>query len=163
MLGRPPRPEAEEGHRHRASVHVGHCVHRPVDAGSAGRRRRGQGADVHAPTPPERAAVHQVRLGPDQWNVTPSLEWVPKGAWADYSNSFRTEGYALLNLSGSVAVGPATELFADARNLLNRKAAGDISAVVNYATLTDAQRSIFYPVERRALFVGIRSRLGKQQ
>ena len=119
--------------------------------------RDAQYGDNRLPVIPRHLLRTEVRIGPDQWNVTPSLEWVPKGAWADYANSFRTSGYALLNLSGSVPVGPATELFADARNLLDRKAAGDISAVINNSG------SIFYPVERRALFVGVRSRLGKQQ
>jgi iron complex outermembrane recepter protein len=119
--------------------------------------RDAQYGDNRLPVIPKHLLRTEVRLGPDQWNVTPSLEWVPKGAWADYANNFRTSGYALLNLSGSVAVGQATEVFADARNLLNRKAAGDISAVINNSG------SIFYPVERRALFVGVRSRLGKQQ
>ena len=54
----------------------------------------------------------------------------------------------------------STELFVDLRNLANRKAAGDISAVINYAALSPAQRAIFYPVERRGFFFGLRSRFG---
>jgi iron complex outermembrane receptor protein len=62
-------------------------------------------------------------------------------------------------MSGSLAVSRTTEFFVDARNLANRKAVGDISAVVDYRTLQPFQRAIFYPVERRAVFAGIRTRL----
>ena len=37
------------------------------------------------------------------------------------------------------------------------KAVGDISAVVNYDTLTTSQQAIFYPIERRAVYAGVRA------
>jgi iron complex outermembrane receptor protein len=83
---------------------------------------------------------------------------VPGGAWADYANSFRTKGYATLNLSADVTVGKKTVLFLDARNLTNTRAVGDISAVVDYGTLQSSQQSIFHPIERRSFFGGIRMR-----
>jgi iron complex outermembrane receptor protein len=99
-----------------------------------------------------------LRLGPDKWHVEPVFEWVPGGAWADYANSFRTKGYATLNLSADVTVGKKTVLFLDARNLTNTRAVGDISAVVDYGTLQSSQQSIFHPIERRSFFGGIRMR-----
>ena len=63
LVDGPAQPEARQGHRHRAPVHLGHRVHDALDPGAAGRRRRGQGAGLHAQAAPERAAVHQVRLG----------------------------------------------------------------------------------------------------
>ena len=45
-------------------------------------------------------------------------------------------------------------LFVDGRNLNNRHAIGDISAVVDYRNLLPFQQAIFYPVERRAVYGG---------
>ena len=109
------------------------------------------------PVIPKHLYRAELKLGPEKWNVSPSLEWVPQGAWADYANSFRTGGYAMLGVSGSVALAKSAEVFVDARNLANRKAVGDISAVVDYRTLQPFQRVIFYPVERRALYAGVRA------
>ena len=100
----------------------------------------------------------ELRLGPGQWHVSPNLEWAPRGAWADYSNSFRVKGYATIGLSGAATVTGNTELFVDVRNLTGKKAVGDISAVVNYQALSPAQRSIFYPIERRAVYAGVRTK-----
>jgi iron complex outermembrane receptor protein len=99
-----------------------------------------------------------LRIGPGKWHVEPVFEWVPSGAWADYANSFRTKGYATLNLSADVKVSDKAELFLDARNLTNKRAVGDISAVVDYRTLQPSQQAIFYPVDRRSVFAGIRMR-----
>jgi iron complex outermembrane receptor protein len=100
----------------------------------------------------------ELKLGPEKWHVSPAVEWLPAGAWADYANNFRARGYATLNLSGGVQVTKTTELFADARNLTNKRAIGDISAVVDYDNLLPFQKAIFYPVERRSLFMGVRTR-----
>jgi len=62
----------------------------------------------------------------------------------------------LLGLTGSVAIDRLTEFLADLRNLTNKKAAGDIGAVVAWTP----DNAIFYPVERRAFSVGVRSRFG---
>ena len=81
---------------------------------------------------------------------------MPQGAWADYANSLRADGYTTFNLSAAVKL-LGQELFVDIRNLTNRKAVGDISAVVDYAKLTPAQQAIFYPIERRAVYAGVRA------
>lgn len=100
----------------------------------------------------------ELKVGPTDWNVAPSIEWVPQGAWGDYANTFLADGYATLGLTGAVTVSKQAEIFVDARNLTNKKAIGDISAVVNTRTLLPFQRAIFYPIERRALFAGVRTR-----
>jgi iron complex outermembrane receptor protein len=100
----------------------------------------------------------ELRLGTEALSVAPNLEWVPQGAWADYANTLRADGYVLLGLTAEARVGEGLELFLDARNLGQERAVGDISAVVNYAALAPAQRAIFYPVERRAVFAGVRAR-----
>lgn len=96
----------------------------------------------------------ELRLGTDRFNVTPNVEWVPSGAYADYSNTTRASDYALFGLSASAEVRDGLTLFLDARNLTGRKAIGDISAVVT----ATAASEIYYPVERRAVYGGIRAR-----
>ena len=121
-------------------------------------RRDAQYGDNRLPVVPKHLYRAELRLGTESWHLSPSLEWVPTGAWADYSNSLRTKGYATLGASASVALSPNVEAFADLRNIAGRKAVGDISAVTDYATLLPFQRSIFYPIEGRAAFAGLRTR-----
>ena len=117
-----------------------------------------QYGDNRLPVVPKHFYRAELRLGPDKWHVSPSIEWMPSGAWADYANSFKTNGYATLGLSGGITVMGSTELFADVRNVTNRKAVGDLSSVVDYQALSPAQRAIFYPIERRALYAGVRTK-----
>ncbi|MDX3885668.1 MAG: TonB-dependent receptor [Sphingomonas sp.] len=95
-----------------------------------------------------------LRLGTDRLSVTPNVEWLPEGAWADYGNGTRTGGYALIGLGAEAGLRDGITLFLDARNLANRHAIGDISAVVQ---ATDVS-AIYYPVERRAFYGGVRAR-----
>jgi iron complex outermembrane receptor protein len=73
---------------------------------------------------------------------------------ADYANTTRTPGYALIGLSGGAQVMRGLDLFVDARNLTGKKAIGDISAVIT----ATAASAIYYPVEGRAVFGGFRVR-----
>lgn len=114
--------------------------------------------DNRLPVIPKHLYRAELRLGTDALHIAPTLEWVPDGAWADYANSFRPDGYALIGATAEAELRPGIALFVDARNLAGKKAAGDVSAVVSYAVLTPAQRAIFYPVERRAVFGGVRAR-----
>ncbi|MFD1611810.1 TonB-dependent receptor family protein [Sphingomonas tabacisoli] len=116
-----------------------------------------QFGDNLLPVVPKHLYRAELRLGGEGLNVAPSLEWLPQGAWADYANTFRPGGYVLIGATAEAQLRPGLSLFVDARNLTNRKAAGDVSAVVNYAALPVTQRAIFYPVERRALFGGVRA------
>lgn len=106
------------------------------------------------PVIPRNVLRSEVRLGSDHLHVAPSLEWVPQGAWADYGNTTRTPGYALIGLTAGATVKDGLDLFLDARNLTARKAIGDVSAVLA-ATSASA---IYYPVERRAVYAGLRAR-----
>ena len=96
----------------------------------------------------------EVRLGTEVLSVTPNVEWVPQGAWADYANTVKAPGYGLIGLGAQAAIAGGLSLFVDARNLTGKKAIGDISAVTR---ATDAS-VIYYPVERRAVFGGVRGR-----
>ena len=109
--------------------------------------------DNRLPVIPKHQYRAEVRLGTETVSVTPNIEWTPKGAWADYGNSVRAPGYALIGLSAEAQVREGITLFVDARNLTGKKAVGDISAVVTATTATVA----FYPVERRAFYGGVRA------
>lgn len=113
-----------------------------------------QYGDNRLPVVPQHAYRAALRVGKDALNLTPNVEWYPEGAWADYANSFKARGYALLGLGAEAKISDQFTLFADVRNLTDRKAAGDISAVIKYA----AGSSIFMPVERRSAYFGVRGR-----
>jgi iron complex outermembrane receptor protein len=111
-----------------------------------------QYGDNRLPVVPVHLYRAELRLGGERLSLTPRVEWVPQGAWADYRNTVRAPGYAMLGLGAEADAGPVT-LFLDARNLTGKKAVGDISAVVLAAPGTVA----FYPVERRAIYGGLRA------
>lgn len=119
--------------------------------------------DNRLPVVPRHLYRAELRLGGERASIAPNLEWVPEGAWADYFNTRRVGGYALIGLTAEAKVARKISLFLDARNVAGRKAAGDISAVVRYiadnpATPADDSSAIFYPVERRAVYGGVRAR-----
>ncbi|WP_338446489.1 TonB-dependent receptor [Pelagerythrobacter marensis] len=113
-----------------------------------------QYGDNRLPVVPEHLYRAELRLGTDALHLAPSVEWVPRGAWADYSNTLRVDGYTLVGLTAGATVAEGIDLFLDARNLLGETAVGDIGAAIA-ATPASA---IFYPVERRAVFGGVRAR-----
>ena len=106
------------------------------------------------PVVPRHVYRAELRIGTDALHVAPSLEWVPQGPFADYRNSVRTPGYALVGLTGGARVAAGVDAFVDIRNIAGKKAIGDISAVIA-ATPASA---IYYPVERRAVSAGLRAR-----
>lgn len=110
--------------------------------------------DNRLPVIPRDVLRSEVRLGRDALHIAPSLEWVPQGAFADYANSIRTPGYALIGITAGATVAKGVDLFVDARNLTDKNAIGDISAVITAA----AGSAIYYPVERRAVYGGVRLR-----
>ncbi|EQB31848.1 TonB-dependent receptor family protein [Sphingobium ummariense] len=105
----------------------------------------------------------ELRLGSDRISLSPVVEWLPQGAWVDYANTKRAGGYATIGLGAQARVRPGVTLFVDARNLTQERAAGDIGAVVRYvpddaATAADEGSAVFYPIERRAIYGGVRAR-----
>jgi iron complex outermembrane receptor protein len=106
------------------------------------------------PVVPRDVLRSEVRIGTERLHLAPSLEWVPQGAFADYANSVRTPGYALIGLTAGATLREGTDLFLDVRNIADKQAIGDVSAVLT-ATATSA---IYYPVEGRAIFGGVRAR-----
>lgn len=113
-----------------------------------------QYGDNRLPVVPRHVYRAELRLGTDAVHIAPSLEWVPQGAWADYNNTLRTDDYAPVGFTAGVTVTDGIDVFLDARNLFNEKAVGDISAAIT----ATAASVIYYPVERRAVFGGVRAR-----
>jgi iron complex outermembrane receptor protein len=109
--------------------------------------------DNRLPVIPRHQYRAELRLGTDAVSVSPNLEWTQKGAWADYVNGVRAPGYALIGIGARAEVRDGVSLFVDARNLANKKAVGDISAI----TTANAASVAFYPVERRAIYGGVRT------
>lgn len=105
------------------------------------------------PVVPRHLLRAELRLGTERLSVSPAVEWVPRGAWADYANTTRAPGYALLGVGARAEVRDGINLFVDARNLTGEKAIGDVSAAVR-ATPASA---IYYPVERRAVYGGVQA------
>lgn len=109
--------------------------------------------DNRLPVVPRHQYRAELRLGTDALSVSPNVEWTPQDAWADYRNSMRAPGYALLGLGAEARLRPGVTLFLDARNLTAKKAIGDISAVIQ----ATADSVIYYPIERRAVYGGLRA------
>jgi len=116
-------------------------------------RRDATYGDNRLPVVPRHFYRAELRLGTDRASISPSVEWAPQGAWVDYANTKKVDGYAMLNLSAQAQVKEGVTLFLDARNLTQKRAIGDISAVVQYTG-----QASFYPLERRAFYGGIRAR-----
>ena len=106
------------------------------------------------PVVPVHVLRSELRLGGNDLHISPNVEWVPQGAWADYRNITRNAGYTLWGVSAGARIKNGVDIFVDARNLAGVKAIGDVSAAI-VATPTSA---IYYPVERRAVYGGVRMR-----
>jgi iron complex outermembrane receptor protein len=106
------------------------------------------------PVVPRHVLRSEIRLGSIALHAAANVEWVPRGAWADYRNSARNPGYALIGVTGAAKLREGLDLFVDVRNIGATKSIGDVSAVIQ-ATPTSV---IYYPLERRAIYGGFRAR-----
>lgn len=109
--------------------------------------------DNRLPVIPRHQYRAELRLGTDAISISPNLEWMPQGAFADYRDTTRAPGYVLFGFGAEARLRDGVTLFADARNLTAKKAVGDISAVLLATPATVA----YYPVERRAVYGGVRA------
>lgn len=97
--------------------------------------------------------------------ISPILDWAPVGAFADYANTVRTPGYALLSLQAGFSVpntalpnGPfpySVSFYLDARNLTNQHYISDLQTVVNAST-PDSNPSLYFPGTGRAIYGGMK-------
>jgi iron complex outermembrane receptor protein len=109
-----------------------------------------QYGDNRLPAAPIQVYRGELRYSGKGFSIAPNIEWTPRGVWADYRNSVRVPGYALIGAHASVELGRGTELFLDARNLTDWKAVVDLSAVV----AATPQSAIYYPTDGRAIYGG---------
>nr|WP_137830888.1 TonB-dependent receptor [Methylobacterium sp. L1A1] len=91
---------------------------------------------------------------PSGFYLTPSIDWVPQGAFADHSNAQRVPGYALFNVQTGIDFTNGVSLFVDARNLTDERYISDISVL---ALAPTAASAIYYPGVGRSVFGGIRA------
>ena len=90
---------------------------------------------------------------PDGFYVSPNIDWVPEGAFADHMNTLRMPGYTLFGIQTGLTLGNGITVFVDARNLADKRYVSDVSAVTDARKVSTA---IFYPGEGRSLFAGMR-------
>lgn len=117
-------------------------------------RKDAQYGDNRLPVVPRHVVRSEVRFGDEGLHVAPNVEWVPQGGFADYANTTRTPGYVLVGLSAGATLRDGLDLFLDVRNLADRKAIGDVAAAIT----AGGASAIYYPVERRAVYAGLRAR-----
>lgn len=109
-------------------------------------------ADNRLPVVPE----HQYRASlryehPSGAYVEPFLDWRMKSAWVDYANSMKAPGYALANVELGWKLKNGITLFADLRNLTDKRYAAEFAAITDAGT---APTDVFYPGEGRSVFAG---------
>lgn len=93
---------------------------------------------------------------PSGFYLSPSLDWVSQGAFADHANTLRTPGYVLVNVQTGIDFANGVSLFVDARNLADERYIADISVVANAATFAGGPTA-FYPGVGRSVFGGVRA------
>jgi iron complex outermembrane receptor protein len=93
--------------------------------------------------------------GSSGFYVTPIVDWVPNGAYADNANTLRAPGYTLFGLQGGIDFENGISLFLDARNLTDKRYVSDISTILN-ARAAGANTAVFYPGDGASVFGGIR-------
>ena len=93
---------------------------------------------------------------PSGFYLSPSVDWVPQGAFADHANTLKVPGYALFNVQAGIDFANGVSLFVDARNLTDARYVSDISVLANAAASATAPVA-FYPGVGRAVFGGVRA------
>lgn len=111
-----------------------------------------QYGDNRLPAAPVHVYRGELRYSGKGFSIAPNLEWTPQGAWADYRNSVRLPGYALIGAHAALEVGHGSELFLDARNLAGKRAVVDVAAVV----AATPQSATYYPTDGRAIYGGVK-------
>ncbi|MHC2021114.1 TonB-dependent receptor family protein [Methylobacterium sp. CM6247] len=93
---------------------------------------------------------------PSGFHLSPSVDWVPHGAFADHANTLQVPGYTLVNVQAGFDFANGVSLFLDARNLGDIRYVSDIS-VLNDAAAMGGYPIAFYPGTGRSVFGGIRA------
>jgi len=87
-------------------------------------------------------------------SVAPNVEWVPQGLFADNANTRRTPGYALLGLRAGWAFANGLSVFAEGRNLADRRYISSASV----APVATAASALYEPGFGRSVYGGVQMR-----
>lgn len=87
----------------------------------------------------------------------PKVEWVPRKAPMDNTNTVYRDGYTLLGFKAGQAIDKKWSWFADARNLANKKYAADSNISANLAG--NGSGALYYPGDGRAIYFGVEAKL----
>jgi iron complex outermembrane receptor protein len=90
---------------------------------------------------------------PDGLYIAPAIDWIPKGAFADFANTLQVPGYVLLSLQAGIDMPNNISLYVDARNLTDQHYVSDISTITN---ATRVSTTIFQPGNGRSVYGGLR-------
>jgi iron complex outermembrane receptor protein len=88
----------------------------------------------------------------DTYYVSANLRWVFDGPWADFANTERAPGYALVGLTAGVDVMPGVRVFGSVENLFDTVF---ISNVATNANQSLERAAIYTPGVGRAIYGGI--------
>jgi iron complex outermembrane receptor protein len=91
---------------------------------------------------------------PSGASIAPTLEWVPQGFYADNANTLKTNSYAILGLRAGWDFENGLSIFAEGRNLTDRKYISSAS-VASVATPASA---LFEPGFGRSVYGGVQFR-----
>lgn len=84
----------------------------------------------------------------------PKLEWVPRAAPMDNTNTLYNPGYTVFGFKAGQALDRTWSWFVDARNVTNKRYAGTTNISANFNGVGPASGA-YYPGDGRALYVGI--------
>lgn len=90
----------------------------------------------------------------DGFYVSPAVDWVPVGAYADYANTLQVPAYATFGVQAGMDFPNGLSLFLDARNLNGKRYVSDLGTVTDART---ASTAVFYPGNGRSVYVGGRA------
>jgi iron complex outermembrane receptor protein len=91
---------------------------------------------------------------PASFSIAPNVEWVPQGFFVDNANTLKTNAYAILGLRAGWDFENGLSVFAEGRNLADRKYISNAS-VAPVATLNSA---LFEPGFGRSVYGGVQFR-----
>jgi iron complex outermembrane receptor protein len=95
--------------------------------------------------------------GKPSFYAGPKIEWVPRKAPMDNTNSVYRDGYTLVGFKAGQAIDKKWSWFADARNLTNKKYAADNNISANLAGVGTG--ALYYPGDGRAIYFGIEAKI----
>jgi iron complex outermembrane receptor protein len=96
--------------------------------------------------------------GKPSFYAGPKIEWVPRKAPMDNTNSVYRDGYTLVGFKAGQAIDKKWSWFADARNLTNKKYAADSNIAASYSS-NPYGGAYYYPGDGRAIYFGVEAKI----